>query len=306
MDQPQLPPPPMIVAPPGTTTLVAPATQAAATATATAVAVPGTLAAPRGEVLAIPDAGQQAPPDSSSPGPTSRGNGYAGLTGRLARLRIGSHTLSRAALAQVKVGSAGSGLILGVDRNQGPVLVRFFRPEPTRIVLVGGAWAGQFVAFRALALGARIAVVTDDPQMWHGFGERSTGRSDRVAVLTDDRGLTVPATMQQPALVIYDLGVTTAAGATPLGPWQTQLIILRHLEESGVSSIQDCDLVLMQRLGGPEATLVGSVLRLPAPSTQFLQVMADDMVAVVGEGTNRYVWLSPTDIERQHAGAPHR
>jgi hypothetical protein len=73
---------------------------------------------------------------------------------------------------------------------------------------------------------------------------------------------------------------------------------------SGVPSIQDCNLVMLQRLGSAEAALVGGALRLPAPSTQFLQVMADDMIALVGDGSDRCIWFSQTDVERQYAGAP--
>ena len=40
--------------------------------------------------------------------------------------------------------------------------------------------------------------------------------------------------------------------------------------------------VILQRLRGDEANVAGRALRLPGASTQFLQVMADDMVATNG------------------------
>lgn len=278
------------------------ATQAAAATASRAAAVP------LSEARAVPDTTPQAPPGTvyESRRPPGGGDGHRGLSGKLARLRIGSHTASRSALAQLRISSPGTGLILGADRQQGPVSVRFFRPEPTRIALVGGAWAGQLVTFRALALGARVAVVTADPQAWQGFGERATGRGDRVAVLSAEQPLAVTASAQQPILVVYDLGQLGATAPQPLGPWQTQLTILRQLSQPGVPSIQDCNLVMLQRLGSTEAALAGSSLRLPAASTQFLQVMADDMIALVGDGAERYIWFAQTDVERQYAGAPRR
>jgi hypothetical protein len=257
------------------------------------------------EPLAIPDAGRHGPP-GTSPGGPQRGNGHLRPSDRLARLRIGSHTVSRSALAQMRIAPASTGLILGADRDQGPVQVNFFRPTPTRITLVGGVWAGQLVAFRVLALGARVVVVTADPYAWQGFGERATGQGDRVAVMTAEQPLALTATVRQPILVIYDQGGVGAVTPQPLGPWQTQLTILRRLDQSGLSSVQDCDLVMLQRLTGAEAALAGDALRLPAASRHLLQVMADDMVALIGGGADRYVWLTQTDVERQYAGAPRR
>jgi hypothetical protein len=224
----------------------------------------------------------------------------------LARLRIGSHTVSRSALAQIRLSPANSGLILGMDRHKSPVLLRMFGPTPTRVALVGGVWAGQLVAFRALALGTRVVVVTTDPYAWQGFGERATGQADRVAVTTVDQPPALTGSVRQPVLVIYDQGGVGANAPQPLAPWQTQLTILRRLDQVGVSSVRDSDLVMLQRLTGPEATVAGAALRLPASSTQFLQVMANDMVALVGGGTERYVWLTQTEVERQYAGAPRR
>lgn len=214
--------------------------------------------------------------------------------------------MSRSALRQIRISPANAGLILGMDRHQGPVLVRLFRPAPMRVALVGGVWAGQLVAFRALALGVRAVVVTTDPYAWHGFGERATGQADRVSVVTHEQALTVTASVRQPVLLIYDQGVVGANAPQPLGPWQTQLTVLRRLDQAGVAAVRDSDLVLLQRLTGPEAALAGATLRLPARSTQFLQVMANDMLALVSGGTDRYVWLTQTDVERQHAGAPRR
>nr|MDT0659340.1 hypothetical protein [Micromonospora sp. DSM 115978] len=286
-----------------TATVARPATQAAVAAEA-AGAVPGAQLSAQG--IALPDTGHSGPPDlGEDHRPPDRRRREA-ITGRLARLRIGSHTASRAALAQIRVGSAGAGLILGADRQQLPVSVRFFRPEPTRIVLVGGVWAGQLFTFRALALGARVAVVTTDPYSWQSFGERATGQADRVTVLTAEQPLALTGTAHQPVLVIYDLGFVGGAAPPPLGPWQSQLTVLRQLDQGGVPALHDCDLVLLQRLAGGEAPLAADALRLPRPSAQFLQVMADDMIAIVGDGTERYVWFAQSEIERQYAGAPRR
>jgi hypothetical protein len=174
------------------------------------------------------------------------------------------------------------------------------------MILVGGSWAAQLVAFRAFGLGARVAVISPEPDAWQEFGQRATGQADRVCVISTHQPTALAGTAQQPVLVIDDRGLAAAASAQALGPWQTSLTILRRLDLSGVALVQECDLVLLQRLGGDEATVAGRALRLPGPSTQFLQVMADDMVALVSDGAERYVSFAQTDVERDHTGGPRR
>ncbi|MFI6761345.1 hypothetical protein ACIBF5_19630 [Micromonospora sp. NPDC050417] len=300
---PPAPAPPQAATFPGAGTVARPTAQALGTAEALGRASAAQLSA---HGIAVPDTGRSGPPDTEEDHTPPDHGRRPSLSGWLTRLRIGSHTASRTALTQLRITSAGSGMILGADRQQLPVSVRMFRPEPARVALVGGVWAGQLLTFRALALGARVAVVTTDPYAWHGFGERATGHGDRVAVLNAEQPLALTGSAHQPVLVIYDLGFVGGSAPPPLGPWQTQLTVLRQLSQSGVPAIQDCELVLLQRLSSVEATLAAEALRLPQPSTQFLQVMADDMLALVGDGAERYVWYAQTEVERQFVGGPRR
>ncbi|MBO4207652.1 hypothetical protein [Micromonospora echinofusca] len=275
----------------------------AASAATTAAARP-LLAGVPGQRLAVPEVLRQDPP---APGPDAPPPpGGADPQQRLSRLRIGSHIASPAALAQLRVSAPGTGVIIGADQERRPVPVRLFGPDPTRVTLVGGVWASQLLAFRVLALGARVAVVTADPRNWDGFGERVTGRNDRVALVPADQPLALAATARQPVLVIHDVGLTGAVAPQPLGPWQAQLTVLRQLDRSGVPVLHASDLVLLQRLSSGESALVADVLRLPGASAQYLQAMTDDMLALVVDGVERYLWLAQTEVERQYGGAPRR
>jgi hypothetical protein len=61
------------------------------------------------------------------------------------------------------------------------------------------------------------------------------------------------------------------------------------------------DLVVLKRLSAAEAMLSAGPLRLSAQSVQLLQRLEDEMVALLGGGADRYVWLRLTEIERQFA-----
>jgi hypothetical protein len=276
----------------------------------TAALAAGTATAER--IAASPDTSVGAPDGPhqgrvySSRRPFGDVDDRAALTGRLPRLRVSSHTVSSGALSRLTLSSPGTGLILGMDVDRKTVPVRLFRTEPTRVTLVGGVWAAQLVVFRALALGARVAVMTGDPGSWQGFGERATGQSGRVAVIHGEQPMAFSAAPQQPVMVVHDLGLVGPGTAPELGPWQTQLTVLRRLDEPGVPSMQECHLVILQRLSLVEAALAASALRLSGQSTQLLQRMGDDMVALLGGGADRYVWLTQTGTEQQQIGTPRR
>jgi hypothetical protein len=238
-----------------------------------------------------------------------RGNGderRGAPAGRQPRLRIGWHTASLPALGSMGVTSPGTGLLLGADHDQKPVPIRFFRSEPTRITLVGGVWAAQMIAFRALAQGSQVVVMTIEPQVWHGFGERAVSRPDRVVVLHGEQPGVAVGTARQPALVIHDLGVAGPVSPPPIGPWQTHMTVLRRLDERGVPALQRCDLLILQRLQQTEAAVAETALRLTGQSAHLLQMMEDEMLALIGGGANRYLWVHPTAIERQYMGNPWR
>ncbi|MEV6346008.1 hypothetical protein [Actinoplanes sp. NPDC051851] len=246
-------------------------------------------------------------PSAPDDDPGTPGGTRTGPSGRAGRLHIGWHAISLPTLERLAVApAAGAGLLLGRDRRQMPVSLRLFAPEPVRLALVGGVWAAQLLIFRALALGARVAVVTTEPGAWAGLGERATGQYNRLTVHSSDQGPPLNGTAQMPTLVVYDTGASGPVASLPPAPWRSRLTVLRQLDDSGVAALQDVSFTLLQRLGDDEAALATSALRLGPHSAQFLRFMADDMLALIGDGTDRYLFLAQTDLEQQYLGLPHR
>ncbi|MDR6322768.1 hypothetical protein [Actinoplanes couchii] len=199
-----------------------------------------------------------------------------------------------------------AGLVLGHDQRQVPVPLRLFAPEPVRVTLIGGVWAAQLLIFRAFAIGARVFVVTTEPQAWQGFGERATGQQSRLTIVGGEPDQPYGGTAQSPVLTVFDLGMTGPATSPPLGPWHSQLTVLRQLDRPGTAVLQEAELAVMQRLGSEEATLAAAARKLGPPSGQLLQSMEDDMLALFGDGDDRYLFLNQTGIEQQYMGLPRR
>jgi hypothetical protein len=274
-------------------------------------ASPSGLAAPliTSAPLARPGVFLPDQPGGPPPGPEDeqRPRDRTGPSGRASRLRIGWHAIPRAGLRRMTAGQpAPAGLLLGRDQQQVPVPLRLFAPEPVRVTLVGGVWAAQLLLFRAFAAGVRVVVVTTEPRPWTGFGERATGQQHRLTVVAAEPGGPYSGTAQTPLLTVYDLGMSGPMTSPPLGPWHSQLTVLQQLDRAGVPSLQEASLVVMQRLGGDEATLAAAALKLRPQSGQLLQSMNDDMMALIGDGEDRYLFLNQTGIEQQYIGLPRR
>ncbi|GIJ67871.1 hypothetical protein Voc01_027880 [Virgisporangium ochraceum] len=253
------------------------------------------------------------PPTPPTHGTIYGGTGANGATGdgrlrsrrHLPSLRVGAHTASDGALALLGVPLPGAGMVLGYDIDAATASIRLFRPEPTRVALVGGEWAFHVLALRALALGARVAVFTATPERWEGFGEWATGRAGRVATFPPDQAVIVPASAHEPALLLYDVGLTGAPSMTPLGPWQTRLTVLRQLTTYGVPTLQESSVVMAQRLSKAEADLISSTMRLSSEAGAWMQTLTDDGLAVLVGGEERFVRLTLADVEKQ-LGSPQR
>jgi type VII secretion protein EccE len=197
--------------------------------------------------------------------------------------------------AAAAVGSTG--LLLGRDAEGVPVALRLFRPVATRVTAVGGWWLPRLLAFRALGTGARVVVRTPAPDRWTGLGEPG-----RYFVGAADRAVTMAGTAHSPVLLIDDVG------ADPLPPaaWQTALTVRPTLEPEDRASLVAADALLLQRLDPGEAAVAGGMLDLTDETTRLVQAMAEDMVAVVGGGADRYVWTAPTGVELSLLGAARR
>ncbi|THV22032.1 hypothetical protein [Glycomyces paridis] len=211
------------------------------------------------------------------------------------------------ALELMTSASPPSGLVIGRDAEQLPVVAPFFRPEETRINLIGGVYLARLLVFRALAIGTRVAVCTTRPQEWNGLGETATGRGDRLAVLHGDQPVTVEASQHSPALYVYDVGERGSQTKPVLGPWRTQLTVLPRLTNFADSLTGEAHMTVLQRLTAEEAQVARSAIRVNQEVLQWLQMLHDDMIAMLRKGQKeRYLWCSPTSIESQMFGAPMR
>jgi type VII secretion protein EccE len=215
----------------------------------------------------------------------------------------GVHPAERAEGMHLPV-SAG-GLMLGSNRHGKPVVIRLFRPEQTRALLVGGVRAAQLIALRAMALGARVVVQTARPQSWEPFVRGAAVPGESIAVVPPGRSFEIaPGSALHPLLVVVDVG-PVGADNRPGSSWQATLVVRDEFTQVDVDVAARADLLVLQPLRPAEATLVGTALGL-GEVAQWMTKIRPDMVGVVNRRAVRWAALAQTPIESQLIGPPTR
>ncbi|MEV6690974.1 type VII secretion protein EccE [Micromonospora sp. NPDC051196] len=204
---------------------------------------------------------------------------------------------------ELPYGSAG--LMVGANRHGSPVTIRLFRPESTRVMIVGGVRAAQLVTMRAMALGSRVVVQTTRPQAWQSFVRGVGTPGEAIPLIPPGRPVeTEPGTPLSPILVVLDAPLPTG-GPRPGAAWQTTLLVRDELTPADADALGRSDLAVLQPLSRTEATIAGTALGL-GDSADWLTRIRHDMVAVVNRRALRWALLAGTPMEAQLVGRPSR
>jgi type VII secretion protein EccE len=209
-----------------------------------------------------------------------------------------------AAVAALTTPYGGSGLMIGVNRNQEPVAFRLFRPEATRVVLIGGAPVAQVIAVRAMALGAHVLVQTTRPMAWEAFS-RGLGGGAPLTVMAPGPVTVPPGQPLHPLLTIVDAG-PVAADRSPGSPWHSTLVLRDDLSPVDIDVLGRADLALLQPLQAAEAAVAVSVLGLSRDQEAWLSRAQPGMVGVVHRRSVRWAAMSQTQYEQQLIGSLNR
>ncbi|SNY70958.1 type VII secretion protein EccE [Paractinoplanes atraurantiacus] len=198
-----------------------------------------------------------------------------------------------------------SGLMLGRNRHGNPVVARLFRPEQTRVLLIGGVRCAQLVVLRAMALGARVMVQTARPRAWEPFVRGAAVPGESIAVVPPGRPVEIaPGSALQPLLVVVDIG-PVGSDTRPGAGWQATLVVRDEFSAADVDVASRADLLVLQPLRPDEATLIGGALGL-GEVAQWMTKIRPDMVGVVNRRAVRWAALAHTPIETQLVGPPGR
>jgi hypothetical protein len=213
-------------------------------------------------------------------------------------------------IGRLTIGVDPAGVVLGRDNSGRAVQVTLLAPEPMSVAFVGGWWAARLLLFRCVADGATVTVRARDPHdparpgtvadaaTWLALdGPAGGGRVTAAAGAADPS----PAGAPHPVLHLNDLGPEHVA-TRPAHPWQTTLTVLPRVTPGSAPLLAAADVLLVQRLPPDEAALLGTALGAGSDLVARVPSMNAEMVAVCGADSVRYVWLTPTPVERHLFG----
>jgi ESX secretion system protein EccE len=217
---------------------------------------------------------------------------------------VTGHVLPVEALPHLDLPLTVGGLVVGHEAQQQPVIVQLFRNRPTHVGVFAAAYVAKLLAFRALAVGAEVAVVTPRSAIWQPLAQAAPAQW--VTALPPAAPTPTGGTAGRPTLVVEDVGMDNIQLRGDLRPWQTQVVVRPFVTPQMTGQLRSFDAVLLQRTQ-PEAVYpVQSTFGLTEQSAQWLPRMPDETVALIGSGQVRYVNLVPTAVERTAFGAPTR
>lgn len=215
--------------------------------------------------------------------------------------------VSAAALAELTPSTGGAGLMLGVNRHGTPVVIRPFRAEPTRAVLIGGLRCAALLTLRALAVGAHVTVQSTRPDAWSPFLRGLRG--EPISLLPAGQPADLPPpTSAAPQLLVIDTGPTDghASPPPPESAWRATLVVRDDLTTADTDHLTRADLVLLQPLTPAEAAVATDTLGLTESASWLTRIAPEMLGIVVSRRTVRWTHLSPTPVELQLTGGPAR
>lgn len=139
------------------------------------------------------------------------------------------------------------GLVFG-DGGAGPVVVRLFRNDPTRVFLAAPDYVRWLIAFRAMCLGAHLSIIAEDHRSWLTLADAVRTCGGTIDLLKDVDNIPGEGRPYRPSLVVDERGIITPQRR--LGPWQALVTVANADEGSSVSEMRNADLSVIAPLEG--------------------------------------------------------
>lgn len=205
------------------------------------------------------------------------------------------------------------GMVLGNGVHGESVTASILRPEPTRLVTVGGLYLARQIALRAIATGAWVHIATGRPAAWKALeGSAGRGADGSTVPLPQIRRLQpydMPRpTEDAPLLIIHDGGAVPQELFPPREPWQTTMYVLPYLHPQAGSgtAVNTADLVLLQRLPLQQAQLAARFWYFDPPRVQQLTQLPDDGLIALGNNMWAPITLTTNPKEEDILGPIRR
>lgn len=196
-----------------------------------------------------------------------------------------------------------SGLLLGLGPG-GPVTMRLFRPEPTRLYLAVPEYLTWLVAFRAMCVGAHLSVLAEDHRRWLVLADTVRACGGTIDILRTPDNIPGQGRPFRPSLVIDEVG---AVGTTSrLGAWQSVALVGDPSAARAIGELRACEMAMVSPLSPKAGENLRRAYALQSGQVKALTDLGDGeaVLASVRRVVKVGVTPSPTEYRLLFKPAP--
>lgn len=193
------------------------------------------------------------------------------------------------------------GLVLG-SGQAGALVVRLFRSVPVRMCVVSAGQLVQLIAYRSVALGAHVTVVTDNVGAWSRLVQAVPRGPAWLTVLPTGSRVTATGSVAHPSLVIDATRDHQALPSWEQGTWQTFVSLQPTVESSDEQRLRSYDLLVTQQLEADAAEAARRAFGLAPDRAGWLTQMPPGVLAVAAAGQLAFGQLSVSQMEQRIFG----
>jgi type VII secretion protein EccE len=219
-----------------------------------------------------------------------------------AALNVPPHGFADSSIEELAAPFEQGGIVVGAWPDGVPAIVPMFREVPTHVGAVATEHIALVLAGRAIAVGARVDVVTARPEVWVPLMQAAPP-GDWVTIHSPGAATPPPGTSVRPSLVIDDVSdpsdaSNAQASRADLGAWQTAFTLRRYVSAETVGAMNTYQLMFFQRLSAETAQLVRLARNLSDASARMLSMMPDGCVGVATGSDLVVISLAATTVEQ--------
>ncbi|RRD46195.1 hypothetical protein [Tessaracoccus sp. OH4464_COT-324] len=192
------------------------------------------------------------------------------------------------------VSTGPSGLLLGRGPG-GPVALRLFRKEPTRLYLAVPEYMRWLIAFRAVCIGAHLSVVSSDHRQWLALAETVRSCGGTIDLLRDLEDVPGQGRPFRPSLILDD---DEAVGPTHrLGAWQAVARIGDPTSSGAVGELRNSEVAIVTPLDGKTGENLRRAYALPASQVKAASDLMETEVVLASARRLARVVIPPSPTE---------
>ena len=187
---------------------------------------------------------------------------------------------------------ANGGVVLGIVPGGEPVKVPFFtQARGTRCAVIGDPSMPKLMAKRALDAGARVQVVTPEPEDWFRLRGRAGLAPERLAIVGPDTAPPLDGTRASPWMIMDDTGILDGDGSAITwmsNPGQA-FCAISTARALPVACLRGMDAIILYRSSPFCRAVAIAALGLPESAARQLTGIPTDVVAVASPSGVRLV-----------------